>query len=157
MLAPSIGGSDFTFRRMKLSDKNHQTTTYNYPYHHARQSANAIPKTHKPFLFLSRDRTRPKNCIPGVFLTTATFLVWSRWSNQGSPGLVRCKFGPGSGEDDGSHQGSNDVDDDGECDEEMQAPAAIAERDASRVVSGMMNRLDVAAKVKLLRDVLRGD
>eukprot|EP00752_Nemacystus_decipiens_P008268 g7393.t1 len=62
----------------------------------------------------------------------------SRWSRQEeSPSLVKCKFG--ASEDD------DDVDDDDD-DEETEVPAAITNRDASRMVSRMMTQLNVAAK-----------
>eukprot|EP00903_Cladosiphon_okamuranus_P019216 g17670.t1 len=65
-----------------------------------------------------------------------------RWSGQGSPSLLKCQFGPEREEDDDSRPQDDSVDDD----EETEVPAGIAERDASRMLSGMMTQLDVAAK-----------
>lgn len=74
-----------------------------------------------------------------------------RWSKQGS--LLTCKAGPEeeSENDDTDVDGDDhrdDEDEEDDDDEQTEAPAAaaIAKRDVSRMVSGMMTNLDVSSK-----------
>ncbi|CAN0026297.1 unnamed protein product [Pylaiella littoralis] len=75
----------------------------------------------------------------------------NRWSKQGS--LLTCKAGPEeeSENDDTDVDGDDhrdDEDEEDDDDEQTEAPAAaaIAKRDVSRMVSGMMTNLDVSSK-----------
>lgn len=69
-----------------------------------------------------------------------------RWSKQGS--LLTCKAGPEE-DDDGTDVDDNDDEQTDGDDEQTEAPpAAVADRDVSRMVSGMMGNLDVSSNVR---------